>query len=73
MGNKETIGYTCLAHKLDPGLLLKLLFLEHLALYTHNHHQTRYPDNHHMQEIYICIRTLHHALETYGETLIKLF
>jgi len=46
------------------------MLLEHLALYTHNHHQARYLDNHHMQERYISIRTLHHAIETYEETLI---
>ena len=72
MGNKETIGYTFLAHKLGPGTAPQTpIPRTPRPLYAYPSPSKISRQSSHARK-YISIRSLHHAIETYRETLIKL-
>ena len=72
MGNKETIGYTCLAHKLGPGTASQTpVPRTPRTLYAYPSPSKISRQSSHARK-YISTRSLHHAIETYRETLIKL-
>ena len=72
MGNKETIGYTCLAHKLGAGTAPQTpIPRTPRPLYAYPSPSKISRQSSHARK-YISIRSLHHAIETYREILIKL-